>query len=62
MAKYKAVKSFGGIVSMSAGMVKEIANADVANDLMKAGYIVEIKPAEKVTPAKTKKGAKKNEE
>jgi hypothetical protein len=50
MAKYKAVKSFGGIVSMHAGEVKEISNADVAKDLLKAGYIVECKPADKGKP------------
>jgi hypothetical protein len=35
---------------MHAGEVKEISNADVAKDLLKAGYIVECKPADKGKP------------
>ena len=55
---YKAVISFGGIISMEAGEVKEIADNTIANDLLKAGYIQEVKPAEKrkTTKAKTKRG------
>ena len=55
--KYKAIKSFGGKVSMHADEVKEIADVNIAKDLLRAGYIVEIKPAEKAKP-KTEKGAK----
>lgn len=61
MAKYKAIKSFSGIVSMYVGENKEIADDNIAKDLLKAGYIEEVKPAEKVsTKADTnkKKGAK----
>ena len=67
MAKYKAIKSFSGIVSMYVGENKEIADDNIAKDLLKAGYIEEVKPAEKgkatttkaekkPTEAKTKKG------
>ena len=55
--KYKAIKSFGGIVSMHAGQVKDISDVNIAKDLLRAGYIEEIKPASKAKP-KTEKGAK----
>ena len=55
--KYKAKVSFGGNVSMHVGEIKEIADVNIAKDLLRAGYIVEIKPAEKAKP-KTEKGAK----
>lgn len=61
---YKALTSFCGIVSMRAGEVKDIADTNIAKDLIKAGYIEEIKPAEKVkaetkAPAKAKRTAKR---
>ena len=61
--KYKATVSFSGSVSMHAGEVKAIDNADIAKDLLKAGYIEEVKPADKTTAKATtnkteKKGAK----
>lgn len=45
--KYKARVSFGGKVSMGVGEVKDISDVNIAKDLLKAGYIEEIKPAEK---------------
>lgn len=61
--EYKAKVSFSGAISMAAGEVKTIPDAEVAKDLLKAGYIVEVKPADKtnakVSTNKTeKKGAK----
>ena len=60
---YKALTSFCGIVSMRAGEVKDIADTNIAKDLIKAGYIEEIKPAEKVkaekAPAKAKRTVKR---
>ena len=58
---YKAIRNFSGIVSMHVGEVKDISDVIIAKDLLKAGYIEEIKPAEKAKPArvktdKTKKG------
>lgn len=44
---YKAIKSFGGIITMTVGDTKEIADVNIAQDLLKAGYIAEMKPAEK---------------
>lgn len=54
---YKALISFSGLVSMAVGEVGEISDLAVAKDLLKAGYVAEIKPEE---PEKApKKGAKK---
>ena len=60
--EYKAKVNFSGIkVSMCVGEVKTIAD-DIAKDLLRAGYIEEIKPADKADAKaktdKTKKGAK----
>lgn len=48
--KYKARVSFGGKVSMGVGEVKDISDVNIAKDLLKAGYIEEVKPAEKAKP------------
>ena len=62
--KYKATVCFGGSVSMAQGEVREINNPNIVKDLLKAGYIVECKPADKgnAKTNKDKKGAKANEE
>ena len=49
---YKAVIGFCGVVSMAAGEVREIPDPAVAADLLKAGYIVEIK--DETVPRKKK--------
>lgn len=49
---YKAKVSFSGVVSMSVGEVSDIADVNIAKDLLKAGYIEEVKPAEKAKPVK----------
>lgn len=49
---YKALVSFSGKISMSKGQVREIKDNVIIEDLLKAGYIEEIKPTKK----------KKNEE
>ncbi len=58
--KYKAKVSFSGSVSMYVDEVKEITDVNIAKDLLKAGYIEEVKPAEKASAkaAIKKKGAK----
>lgn len=56
---YKALKSFSGCVTMSTGEVREIKDSTVVKDLVKAGYIEEIKPADNKT--KTKKKTAKGE-
>ena len=37
--QYKALISFSGLISMSMGEVREIADQKIVNDLLKAGYI-----------------------
>lgn len=49
---YKAKVSFSGVVSMNVGEVADIADVSIAKDLLKAGYIEEVKPAEKAKPVK----------
>lgn len=57
---YKARVNFSGVISMSVGDVADIADASIAKDLLKAGYIEEVKPAEKVqTPKRPVKRTKK---
>ena len=58
MAKYKAKENFSGVdVSMCVGEVRELPDNNIVSDLLRAGFIEEVKPAEKAeTP---KKGAKK---
>lgn len=53
----KALTSFAGIVSMSAGEIKDITDEELAKDLLHAGYIEEVKEAKVVKPA-AKKTAK----
>ena len=53
--RYKALKSFCGIVSACAGDTFAIADASLANDLMRAGHIIciedELTPRVKRTAA-----------
>lgn len=44
---YKALISFSGKISMAKGQVREITDKEVVKDLLKAGYIEEIKPTKK---------------
>lgn len=59
----KALKSFAGKVSMYEGEIREIADDEIAKDLINAKYIEEAtkKPAEKVEQPKVvaKKATKK---
>ena len=41
---HKALKSFSGVISMYEGETREIDNAELVADLLKAGYIEEVKP------------------
>ena len=41
---YRALVGFSGLVSMKKGEVKAIKDKKVVKDLLKAGYIEEIKP------------------
>lgn len=51
---YEAIKSFSGAVSMSVGDVRDISDVNIAKDLLRAGYIREIKPAVKGNKAESK--------
>ena len=68
--KVKALKSFVGKVSMDIDEEKEIIDKELANDLIRAGHVVEIKankilekaqkePTEKVAEKKPTRGRKK---
>lgn len=41
---HKALKSFSGLISMCEGETREIKDAEIVADLLKAGYIEEAKP------------------
>lgn len=45
MMKYRALISFSGNITMAMGEVREIDNKCIANDLLNAGYIEELKEA-----------------
>ena len=45
--KYRALVSFTGSVSMAGGEVREISDLAIAKNLLKVGYVEEVK--EKVT-------------
>jgi hypothetical protein len=51
--KVKAVKSFGGLISMYAGEIKDIEDKTILDDLVSAGYV------ESAEPKKKTKGKKK---
>ena len=57
--KYKAKVNFSGNkVSMSVGEIKEVAD-DIAKDLLRAGYIEMVDPADKGGDAKEKENKKR---
>ena len=41
---HKALKSFSGVISMHEGELREIDDAELVADLLRAGYIEEFKP------------------
>lgn len=55
---YKALVSFAGSVSMRKGEVREISDLKIAEDLIRAGYIVEVSPKPKKTVKATAKKTK----
>lgn len=62
--KYMALVSFSGLISMSMGEIREISDKAIVKDLLKAGYIQElketkIKKVEEQKEPKSKKGVKK---
>lgn len=59
---FKALKSFGGKISMKKGETKDINDENIANDLLNAGYIEEIKEDLKKVETKVKTEVKETEE
>lgn len=51
----KAKVSFAGVVSMGVNEIREVHNEEVVRDLLKAGYVEEVKPAAKASKTRTKK-------
>jgi hypothetical protein len=45
--EYKARVNFSGNLSMNVGEIRKIDDVNIAKDLLRAGYIEEVKPAEK---------------
>lgn len=41
---HRALKSFSGLISMHEGETREIEDAELVADLLRAGYIEEVKP------------------
>ena len=41
---YRAIRGFSGLIHMRKNEVKEIKDKELVKDLLKAGYIVEVKP------------------
>ena len=46
---YKAIVSFSGKISMASGGVREITDSSLADDLLRAGYIIPLE-AKKLEP------------
>ncbi len=44
---YRALISFSGRISMTEGEVRDISDSSIVKDLLKAGYIEEVKPEKK---------------
>lgn len=58
---YKALKTFSGKISMVKGEVRNIDDAEVVTDLLRAKYIVDLEEKRKATTKKTTKGGGKSE-
>lgn len=46
---FKALVSFGGIISMNKDEIREINDKNIAKDLLDAGYIETVKSPRKTT-------------
>lgn len=44
---YRALVGFSGLINMRKDEVREIKDKAIINDLLKAGYIEELKPTKK---------------
>lgn len=61
--KIKAKTNFCGALTMAKGEIRECSDNAVLTDLLKVGYVEEVKedPAEKKPKASTKRGVKADE-
>lgn len=55
---YRALRSFSGLVTMVKGEVRDIADEEIAKDLIRAGYIVDLSEKQKEKAAKSSKPTK----
>ncbi len=55
----KAKNSFCGVVSMTMGEVRDISDKSIVTDLLKAGYVEEIKEEKKTVKKAVEKGESK---
>ena len=51
MAQYRAKKTFVGALKMRRGQIREISDAALVSDLLRAGYIEELEPSKKAARA-----------
>ena len=51
---YRALIGFSGLINMRKDEIREIKDKAIIEDLLKAGYIEEIKSEKKVEPTKKK--------
>ena len=51
--QYKAIVSFSGKISMAMGQVREISDQSLADDLLRAGYIIPLEAISKEEKAKS---------
>jgi hypothetical protein len=55
----KAKNSFCGVVSMTMGEIRDISDKSIVTDLLKAGYVEEIKEEKKTVKKAVEKGESK---
>lgn len=58
--QFKALVSFSGIISMQENEVREINNKGLYQDLIKAGYVEEIKAESRIKVTRKKVNADEN--
>lgn len=60
---YMATVSFSGVINMAKGKIGEISDQSLADDLLKAGYVIPYEATDKVEKkeAKPKKKKEKGE-
>ena len=57
--KVKALVSFSGIISMAVGEVADISEKEVLTDLLKAGYVEEVKAEKRAVKPDENKRSKR---